>query len=498
LASKRQYFFSQNAVTRDFQNHNAAHPLHNQHQQRQISTILPEVFQGFSIWGGSGILLQFFHMNGAVPYWACFSLCNLLVRISLFPLVIYSAHTAARFGKVAAEIQFLVSIFQNDYKATKAAGADSRTLGALMRMGLQSLRGVYKLHNINPLAAFLSPLLQIPFFIYMSIDLRKLVNGRDPELAQELTDCGSSALWWIGDLTEPDPYFALPVLAGVAMYMNLETALGKRNLAGEAAAKADTGLLLKDLFQSVAIFMPCFASHNPAGMQVYLCTSFVFTTFQSVALRSEQFRSAVGLPPLNRPAESPKYGMQFVDIKKLEQKADELRGGGEVLGRGVLAQGFRLSFPGTKRESTIEAKGSRPAEPTDDSHLYIIKYFSQYHDKAPSYQTDPKSPFIHGISAPPEEMALRMQEKAFEKQQQEQMATLYFDKLAQGEQMSQAQMIEMMEKANKGERPIATEFVGDAVAPRSASSKPIRVKRIQKVKGRKKAKGATVGKKAKR
>ena len=295
LACNRQFFQNINNAAPHFRSHSLRA---SQQQSRQISTMLPEVFQSFSIWGGSGVLLKAFHMDGLVPHWACFSLINILVRVTLFPLVIYSAHTAARFGKVAAEIQFLVSIFQNDYKATKASGADGRTLTALLRMGLQSLRGVYKLHNINPLAAFLSPLMQLPFFIYISIDLRKMVNGRDPELAQELTDCGPSALYWISDLTEPDPFYALPILAGAAMYINLETALGKRNLAGEAASKADTGLLLKDIFQSVAVFMPCFASHNPAGMQIYLCTSFMFTTVQSVALRNERFRLMVGLPSL--------------------------------------------------------------------------------------------------------------------------------------------------------------------------------------------------------
>ena len=451
--------------------------------------MLPEIFQSFSIWGGSGILLKTFHMDGAVPYWVCFSLCNILVRVTLFPLVIYSAHTAARFGKVAAEIQFLVSIFQKDYQATKASGADTRTLTALLKMGLQSLRGVYKLHNINPLSAFLSPLLQIPFFIYMSIDLRKMVNGRDPELAQELTDCGPSALYWIGDLTEPDPFYALPILAGAAMYINLETALGKRNLAGEAAAKADTGMLLKDIFQSVAVFMPCFASHNPAGMQIYLCTSFVFTTFQSVALRNEQFRVMVGLPSLNRPPENPKYGMEFIDIKKLEQKADELRGDGEVLGRGVLTQGFRLSFAGTERESTIEANGIRPnhGEPVDDSHLYIIKFFSQYHENAPSYETDPKTPFIHGISAPPEEMAARTQQQEYEKRMEEQAATQFLDRISQGDpRRSEEELAELMKKANQGERPVATEFV-DATSPTQRQpNQPINVRRLPK---RKKVKG---------
>jgi hypothetical protein len=45
--------------------------------------------------------------------------------------------------------------------------------------------------------------MQIPVFWYFSIDIRKIINGADPELAQALTDSG---FLWVTDLCEPDPY----------------------------------------------------------------------------------------------------------------------------------------------------------------------------------------------------------------------------------------------------------------------------------------------------
>ena len=480
-------------------NRNNKNAMNRNLQTRNFTEILPEAMQSFTIWGASGWLLKTIHMDGAVPYWACFSMINILVRLTLFPLVLYSAHTAAKFGKVAAEIQFFVSMFQNDYKQTKARGASRRELFALLRMGLESLRGVYKLHNINPLAALLSPLLQIPFFVYMSVDLRKIVNGRDPELAQELTDCPSQVLAWVPDLTEPDPYYILPMVAGAFMYANVETAIGKKNLAGDAAAKADMSLMLKDLFQSVAIFMPCFASHNPAGMQIYLCTSFVYTTMQGYALRNEEFRSWVGLPSRNRPPEEPKYGMTFIQLKELERKAEEIRGDGPILGEFIMAQGWRLGMPGTKRESTIEIPAGQQQitkkkrhDPKDDEVFNIIEFFTTKPDT--QLTMDPNVTFVHGVSAPLDEMVERMEQARLEKEQEKQQAALV-EAYQQGEQQQQQQhdyTDEIMEKANRGERPLPTLFASKDSAPNKQPTK-LNPKRFSKL-----ARKTKKGKKSKR
>lgn len=89
--------------------------------------------------------------------------------------------------------------------------------------------------------------MQLPVFWYFSVDLRKIINGADPELAQKLTEGG---FLWVPDLTEPDPWYGLPILGGVLLYMNVEVALGKRILSGETTSKANVAKNLKDFFQS--------------------------------------------------------------------------------------------------------------------------------------------------------------------------------------------------------------------------------------------------------
>jgi 60Kd inner membrane protein len=344
-----------------------------------------------------------------MPYWACFSAMNFMLRASLIPLVIYSARMAARYAKVAPEIQFIITLFQNDLKKMRAEGKSLYEQRYLFLQNLQTVRGIYKLHDINPLTVFLSPLLQIPFFYYVAVDLRKIVNGADPELAQALTE---SSFLWVHDLTDPDPWYGLPIAAGAMLYVNVEVAIGRKSLSGPAASQSDFARLLKDLFQTLAVFMPCFASQSPAGLQIYLLSSFTWTLFQSAALRNDTMRLWMGLPAMGTPPTEPKYAKEFMEFKKLEQKAKEIRGDGPVLGRNVLAVGFETSFPGSNRPSTIKGSGISPGEetPVDDSTMYSSL------PKTPKISMSQASAawggqFIHGISAPMHELEERMMDE---------------------------------------------------------------------------------------
>lgn len=452
--------------------------------------------QDFTVWGGSGYLLKVLHGappsgggGGAavveaaaaadptatflIPYWACFALISLGVRFALIPLVIQGAKTSSRFAKVVPEVQFLLSLFVADRKKQIQDGAPFSHKLALLRTNFQTLSGIYKLHKIHPFAVFWSPLLQLPVFWYVSIDLRKIVNGLDPLLAQDLVE---ASVGWIPDLTEPDPWFGLPILAGMLMYANVEVALGRQSLSGPAAAKSDTALLVKDFFQSIAVFMPCFTSQLPGGVQIYVVTSFAFTCVQSAALRTESIRKLVGLPSMLAPPslEAPKYAQEFIELKKLEQKAIEMRGNGPVLGKGVLAANLQVSFPGERRKSTIQGSG-----------LGAVTVSPAPTSEAPALSLQPKLPpqsnfpFIHGVSAPAWQLVEQQQ------QQQQSLDLSSSMGMAAAESPSREDEREympvhsdaVMEKANRGEMPVAPRIVPRQEIP--TASAPLSMKRLK-------------------
>ncbi len=287
----------------------------------------------------------------------------------MLPIAIRGAKTSVKFGNIAPEVQYLISSFTRDFQKLKEAqgsggggsGATIRTRDGkvgfvdttkeqlrLVKTTLSTLRGVMKLAKVNLFDILKSPMLQIPFFWYFALDLRKVINGVDPELAQQLVE---SSFLWIADLTEPDPWYGLPIVTGALLYLNVEVAVGKRALSGETSSRSNLQLFLKDAFQSLAIFMPCFMVQQPSGVQIYLATSMVFTMAQSMAFRSDACRAAIGLPPVGAKPTG-EHLKEFTELAEQRMKAKEETG--FYLGEGVLLLDRGFAKLGEKRESSID------------------------------------------------------------------------------------------------------------------------------------------------
>jgi len=203
--------------------------------------------------------------------------------------------------------------------------------------------------------------------------------------------------------------------------------------------------------KAIAVFMPCFMSQQPAGMQIYLCTSFLFTLGQGAALRTNSIREFLGLPKLGGPPQEGDLAKEFMQLKKLERKAQELRGNGPLLGRGVLAAGLECSFAGSNRPSTII--GSNPEGGPDVELVEMLQDYTtamrgtsdgKVHARVEQEEEEEKNhadlyngPFIHGISAPYEEM---MERKLSTHDDEDEYISEISDNV--------------MEAANRGERPV--------------------------------------------
>ena len=376
----------------------------------------PDFITNATIWGGTGLLLINFHTYLHLPYWACISLTNICIRSAMLPIAINGAKTSVKFGRISPEVQYVLTNFTGGMKTLKIQGMFSqegsfkaqqtwRAQLEVLTKSLSTLRGLFKLNQVNLVDIFKSPILQIPFFMYFASDLRKIIEGSDPALAQQLVD---STFFWVIDLTEPDPWYGLPIATGALLYLNVETAIGKRTLSGETSSKSNMALLLKDAFQTLAIFMPCFMAQQPSGVQLYLATSMVFTLIQSNAMRNDAVRQAIGLPPTNTKPKSMVEGEYVKDFlaKMAERQAAKAKGG-FALGEGVFILGSNISVPkrGKKRKSSIEVeKKELTVDDLDESQLVKIK-LPDHTLQSPllvfpdMYKTTPV-PFISGLREP--------------------------------------------------------------------------------------------------
>lgn len=118
-------------------------------------------------------------------------LLTLTVKAILFPLTNASYKSMAKMRAVAPRLQALKDQYGDD------------------RMRLQQeMMAIYKKEKINPVGGCLPMLLQFPVFIGLYWALFASVELR-----------GAPWIGWITDLGRQDPYFILPVLMAVTMYL---------------------------------------------------------------------------------------------------------------------------------------------------------------------------------------------------------------------------------------------------------------------------------------
>jgi YidC/Oxa1 family membrane protein insertase len=118
-------------------------------------------------------------------------LLTVCVKILLYPLSAASFKSMARMRKLQPEMVRLRDRY----------GEDRQKLG-------QAMMDLYKKEKVNPLGGCFPILLQMPVFLALYWTLMESVELRQAPF-----------IGWITDLSAMDPYFVLPILMGISMYL---------------------------------------------------------------------------------------------------------------------------------------------------------------------------------------------------------------------------------------------------------------------------------------
>jgi YidC/Oxa1 family membrane protein insertase len=135
-------------------------------------------------------LLSFYH-SWTGNWGIAIILLTMSVKLAFFPLSAAGYRSMAKLRLVTPKLQRLREQHGNDRQ----------------RMH-QAMMDFYKTEKINPMGGCLPILVQIPVFISLYWVLLASVELRHAPFAA-----------WIEDLSSPDPYFVLPVLMGISMFV---------------------------------------------------------------------------------------------------------------------------------------------------------------------------------------------------------------------------------------------------------------------------------------
>ncbi len=190
--------------------------------------------------------LQFFH--GIVGNWGwSIILLTILVKLILWPLSSKSYRSMAKMRVIAPEMQRMKEEFGEDR----------------MRFSLEMM-ALYKREQVNPLSGCLPLLLQMPIFLALYWVLMESVELRHaPWLA------------WIQDLSAMDPWFILPLLMGVTMYV-------QQSLNPQPADPMQA-----KVFKFMPIIFTVFMLFFPAGLVLYwICNNSITILQQGLINKS--------------------------------------------------------------------------------------------------------------------------------------------------------------------------------------------------------------------
>jgi YidC/Oxa1 family membrane protein insertase len=183
-------------------------------------------------WISRGILSILTAINRAVPNWGLvIVIFSALMKVLFFPLTYSGTKSMKRMQMLQPKLKKI----QEKHKGDQARIS-------------QETMALYKEHGANPLSGCLPLLIQMPIFFAL---YQVLVNTI--ELRQ------APFMLWLADLSVKDPYYVLPVLMGIAMFIQQKmTTVDPKQ---------------KMMVYIMPVFMAVIFMNMPAGLNLYWLTN---------------------------------------------------------------------------------------------------------------------------------------------------------------------------------------------------------------------------------
>ncbi len=186
-------------------------------------------------------------------YGVAIIIMTILLRLLMWPLTRKSYVSMAAMQKMQPEMQRIQKLYANDK----------------MRLQMEMMK-LYQTHKTSPMSGCLPMLIQIPIFFALYKALLVSVQMRNAHFL------------WISDLSAMDPYFILPILMGVTMYLQQRLQSPQTNNSGNDAV-AQTQRMMRWM---PVLFTVMFA-WMPAGLVLYWTVSNIFGIIQMQIIKRQ-------------------------------------------------------------------------------------------------------------------------------------------------------------------------------------------------------------------
>jgi len=197
-----------------------------------------------------GVFKQFHHV---IPNWGlCLILFSVLIKLLLYPLTHKSYESSTKLQKIQPQITELREKYKKDPQKMN-----------------QEMQRIYRENGVSPLGGCLPMLLQMPIFFALYPVIRYSIDLRQ------------AGFLWLKDLSEPDPYWILPILMAVFMFLQQYLMQPKKEALAEMSeqqrAQMQNQRMMMYIMPAIMFFL--FKSF-PSGLVLYWTVFNIMSMFQ--------------------------------------------------------------------------------------------------------------------------------------------------------------------------------------------------------------------------
>lgn len=270
------------------------------------------------------VLMLLYHLFGNMAL--SIIVLTLIVRLALFPLT----RKQLKSTKATQAIQPLIADVRKKYKDQKEQ--------------YQAMQAIYKEYGVNPAAGCLPLLIQLPILYGLFFALRDALNVNNlnpvsylhtlnsliyPFLPKFIIPPDPYMMWFGGpiNLGHPDPTHILPILAGLATFLQLRMSQ-PRTRSGAKDAMSQQMAIMQYIMPIITVV---FAWNFAAGLALYWTTTSVFSMVQqyfvtgwgSLAVMPEFLQNLFPKSESKGSSSSKTYSGDKRKETQLQQKANE-------------------------------------------------------------------------------------------------------------------------------------------------------------------------------
>lgn len=199
-----------------------------------------------------GILKFFIWLYGIIPnYGIVIIIFSVLTKILFYPFSRKSYRSMREMSKIQPKMNEIKEKYKDNPKKQQ-----------------EEMMALYKEHGVSPFSGCLPLLPQMPVFFALFRVLRSTIELRSAQFIP----------YWIPDLSQPDKFHLLPIMMGIAMF--LQQKISPTSSAGGSAAGQQ-----KMLSYFMPIFLTVIFFNFPSGLVLYWFTNNLMTIAQQYQIK---------------------------------------------------------------------------------------------------------------------------------------------------------------------------------------------------------------------